>query len=88
LHSCRHVKRILTYRSNWYHSSIPFRENFYVDISKYWPIKERAVRAHASELERMGIKWLEFYKNEAKNAAQRIGGEYAEVFEVIKWLEI
>jgi len=87
LHSCRHIQRILMYRSNWYHSTIPFTENFYIDISKYWSIKEKAVKAHVSELERMGYKWLDFYKNEAKNAAQRIGVEYAEVFEVIKWLE-
>ena len=28
LHSCRHLKRILMYRSNWYHSSLDFRGNF------------------------------------------------------------
>lgn len=87
LHSCRHVPRMLMYRSNWYHSNLDFRGNFYVDITNYWSIKENAVKAHASELERTGYKWLNFFRNEAENAGQRIGVKFAEVFEVVKWLE-
>jgi LmbE family N-acetylglucosaminyl deacetylase len=88
LHGCRHVPRMLMYRSNWYHSTMEFRSNFYVDITKYWDIKERAILAHASENNRTGKKWISFFKNEAENAGQRIGVKYAEVFEVVKWLEI
>lgn len=88
LHGCRHVPRLLMYRSNWYHATSEFRGNFYVDITDYWPIKEGAIRAHASELERVGGKWISFFQNEALNAGQRIGVKYAEVFEVVKWLEI
>jgi len=87
LHSCRHVPRMLMYRSNWYHSTMEFRGNFYVDITQYWDTKEKAVRAHASEVDRTGEKWIDFFKNEAKNAGQRINVKYAEVFEVVKWLE-
>ena len=87
LHGCRHVPRLLMYRSNWYHSTLEFRGNFYVDITEYWPEKEAAIRAHASELERVGRKWLDFFRNEAENAGQRIGVKYAEVYEVVKWLE-
>ncbi len=86
LHSCRHVPRQLVYRSNWYHSNVSFNGNFYIDISNYWYIKELAIREHKSELERTYSKWIEFFKNEAINAGQRIGVEKAEVFEVIKWL--
>lgn len=86
LHSCRHVPRLLMYRSNWYHSTLDFRGNFYVDISEYWETKERAIRAHESEMSRTGQKWIEFFHNEAANAGQRIGVKYAEVFEVVKWL--
>ena len=75
------------YRSNWYHSTTDFRGNFYVDITKYWEIKERAILAHVSEVERTGKKWISFFKNEAENAGQRIGVTFAEVFEVVKWLE-
>lgn len=87
LHSCRHVPRLLMYRSNWYHSTLDFRGNFYVDITEYLDTKERAVRAHVSEIERTGAKWINFFRNEAENAGQRIGVKYAEVFEVVKWLE-
>ncbi len=87
LHSCRHVPRLLMYRSNWYHSSLDFRGNFYVDITNYWEAKEKAIRAHRSEINRTGAKWINFFRNEAENAGQRIGVRYAEVYEVVKWLE-
>lgn len=87
LHSCRHVPRLLMYRSNWYHSTADFRGNFYTDITEHWPTKERAIRAHASEMDRTGEQWISFFRNEAENAGQRIGVKYAEVFEVVKWLE-
>ena len=86
LHSCRHVPRQLMYRSNWYHSNLEFKGNFYVDISDFWEIKKKSIEAHQSEMERTGKKWIEFFHNEAKNAGQRIEVKYAEVFEVIKWL--
>jgi len=87
LHSCRHVPRLLMYRSNWYHSTSEFRGNFYMDITEYWPAKEAAIRAHASEVQRVGEKWISFFHNEAENAGQRIGVKLAEVFELVKWLE-
>ncbi len=87
LHSCRHVQRLLMYRSNWYHSTVEFRGNFYFDITNFWAIKEQSIRAHVSEVDRTGEKWLSFFKNEAENAGQRIGVKYAEVFEIVKWLE-
>lgn len=86
LHSCRHVPRLLMYRSNWYHSTQDFRGNFYVDITDYWGVKQQAIQAHASEMERTGRRWIDFFRNEAENAGQRIGLRYAEVFEVVKWL--
>lgn len=86
LHSCRHVPRQLMYRSNWYHSNIDFKGNFYIDISDFWEKKKQSIEAHASEMERTGRKWIDFFYNEAKNAGQRIGVEKAEIYEVIKWL--
>ncbi|MGO7162445.1 PIG-L deacetylase family protein [Rhizobium johnstonii] len=88
LHSCRHVPRLLMYRSNWYHSTVDFRGNFYVDITSHWDQKEKAILAHESEMERTGRKWVSFFRNEAENAGQRIGVKYAEVFEVVKWLQL
>lgn len=86
LHSCRHVPRLLMYRSNWYHSNLEFKGNFYVNISDFWEIKKKSIESHQSEMERTGKKWIEFFHNEAKNAGQRIEVKYAEVFEVVKWL--
>lgn len=86
LHSCRHLPRQVMYRSNWYHSSLNFKGNFYVDISDYWDLKQKSIEAHKSEMDRTGKKWIEFFCNEAKNAGQRIGVKKAEVYEVIKWL--
>lgn len=86
LHSCRHVQRLLMYRSNWYHSTLEFRGNFYVDITSCWETKERAIRAHVTEMDRTGEKWISFFRNEAENAGQRIGVHRAEVFEVVKFL--
>ena len=87
LHSCRHVPRLLMYRSNWYHSPQDFRGTFYVDISNFWDIKEKAIRAHESEINRTEAKWINFFRNEAENAGQRIGVQMAEVFEVVKFLK-
>jgi LmbE family N-acetylglucosaminyl deacetylase len=87
LHSCRHVPRLLMYRSNWYHSTLEFRGNFYVDITSYWETKERAIRAHVTEVDRTGNKWISFFRNEAENAGQRIGVPKAEVFEIVKFLK-
>lgn len=87
LHSCRHVPRQLMYRSNWYHSNLEFKGNFYVDISNFWEQKKSSIEAHESEMKRTGKKWIEFFYNEAKNAGQKIGVEKAEVYEIIKWLE-
>ena len=87
LHSCRHVPRLLMYRSNWYHSAQDFHGTFYVDISRTWETKERAIRAHESEMKRTGNKWIGFFQNEAENAGQKIGVPKAEVFEVVKYLQ-
>jgi len=87
LHSCRHVPRLLMYRSNWYHSNVDFKGNFYVDISQTLDKKMEAVRAHESEMDRTHRKWIEFFTNEAANAGQRIGTKFAEIYEVVKWLE-
>jgi len=87
LHSCRHVPRVLMYRSNWYHSANDFHGTFYVDITATWAIKERSILAHESEVNRTGMKWIGFFRNEAENAGQKIGVPMAEVFEVVKYLQ-
>ena len=86
LHSGRHLKNLLMYRSNWYHSSVVFNGNYYVDVSTTWKKKKLAILQHKSEMLRTNKKWVDFFYNEAKNAGQRIGVKLAEVFEVVKLL--
>jgi LmbE family N-acetylglucosaminyl deacetylase len=87
LHCAKHVAQVLMYRSNWYKTPVPFKGNFYSDISEVWPIKEAAIKAHRSEMKRVGRRWLTYFKNEAKNAGMVSGVQYAEAFEVVKWTE-
>ncbi len=84
LNAGRHVKNILMYRSNWYHTSFEFRGNYYVDISNFMDIKIASVKAHENEYKKFGDGWIEFFVNENRNAGQKIGCQYAEAFEVIK----
>ncbi len=86
IHSGRHVPRILMYRSNWYQSTVEFRGNYCVDISSFIDKKIEAIKAHRSEYDRVGKKWLQFLLNENQNCGQTIGVEYAEAFEVLKYL--
>lgn len=88
LNAGRHIPRILMYRSNWYQTSDLFRGNYYVDISDVMHLKIKAVKAHASELKKAGKGWIEFFKNENRNNGQEIGVQYAELFEVVKYLGI
>tara|TARA_Y100000591_G_C21805297_1_gene684491 strand:- start:783 stop:1412 length:630 start_codon:yes stop_codon:yes gene_type:complete len=87
LHACRHVKNILMYRSNWYQSSQIFNANYYVDITNFWKLKKNSILCHKSEMQRTNKKWIDFFYNEAKNAGQKIGVKFAEVFQVIKVLK-
>ena len=73
------------YRSNWYHTTFEFRGNFYVDISDFIEIKIKAVKAHENEYKKFGERWIEFFVNENRNAGQKIGCEYAEAFEIVKY---
>lgn len=86
IHAGRHVPKILMYRSNWYLSAGNFKENYFVDISNTWDVKERAIMAHQSEFGRVGSKWIDYFKRDALNKGLIAGVEYAESFEVVKWL--
>ena len=87
LNAARHVPRILMYRSNWYDTSQQFMGRFYVDISDVIEKKFELLKLYKSEYERMGAQWRDFFMNEHRNAGQRIGVPYAEVFEVVKYLQ-
>jgi|TARA_R110002020_G_scaffold114402_2_gene263090 LmbE family N-acetylglucosaminyl deacetylase len=82
----RHVPRILMYRSNWYHTTEPFRDNFHTDISPYVSLKAKSLRAHTTEYERRGEEWIDFVIHQNRNCGIRVGVRHAEAFEIVKWL--
>lgn len=82
----RHVTRFLMYRSNYYDTEQQFRGNFYSDISDVMDKKIEVIKAHESELQRVRYKWLDFFKNQNANDGQKIGVQYAECFEVVRYL--
>ena len=82
----RHVPRFLMYRSNFYDSDRQFTANFYSDISDFMDLKIKVISAHKSELERVRYQWLDFFKNQNSNEGQKIGVNYAECFEVVRFL--
>ncbi|MGE5340712.1 MAG: PIG-L deacetylase family protein [Candidatus Omnitrophota bacterium] len=82
----RHVQRFLMYRSNYYGTETMFNGNFYSDISDHMEKKIEVIKAHRSEMERVRYKWLEFFKNQNANDGQIIGVDYAESFQIIRYL--
>ncbi len=82
----RHVPRFLMYRSNHYDTEQQFRGNFYSDITDVMHLKMEVIRAHESELERVRRTWLTFFMHQNANDGQTIGVEYAESFEVVRYL--
>lgn len=82
----RHVPRYLMYRSNYYNSDQTFRGNFYSDVTDVMHLKMDVIRAHVSELERVRRTWLTFFMHQNANDGQVIGVEYAEAFEIVRYL--
>ena len=84
--ACKHVPRVLMYRSNWYDSAEVFRGNIYSDISNEFSIKIQAIDCYASELTRTKGIWKIWIENECRINGLRIGCEFAEYFESIKFV--
>jgi N-acetylglucosamine malate deacetylase 1 len=82
----RHAPRFLMFRSNFYDTERQFRGNFYSDISDVMDKKIEVIKTHKSELERVRYKWLEFFIKQHANDGQTIGVNYAECFEVVRYL--
>ncbi len=82
----RHVPRFLMYRSNYYVTGYPFEGNFNIDISMVIDKKREAIRAHASEMERVNYSWLDFVDRQDANHGLIIGVQYAEQFKVVRYL--
>ena len=86
LAAARHIPRLLMYRSNYYDGEKPFMGNFYVDVTTTLEKKKKAIKAHESEYQRAGEKWLRFFLNQHENDGYKIGVKYAESFHLVKYL--
>ena len=84
--AARHVSRVLMYQSNWYDGDQAFIPLIYSNISGMMNRKLEAVRAHKTEVKRTGSTWIEYLKNRHRMDGLKIGVEYAETFEPIKYL--
>ena len=86
IYAARHLNRILMYQSNWYQSDTAFYSNFFVDISDFQEKKEQLMNCYLSEMEKRNGYWIEYQRNLARNYGLKIGTEYAEGFQCVKWV--
>lgn len=87
MRAARHYPRVLLFRTNWYATLGIFNPNFYVALTdRQMDLKREATIAHRSEYARNGEGWLEFFISRNRAAGTIIGIEYAEEFEVLRWI--
>lgn len=87
LHCCRHIPRLLTYYSNYYESDWPFDPRFFVDISDMFEKKIELIKIYRSEKSRTGELWIDYVRSQSRLMGLKVGVQYAEGFEAVKWLE-
>lgn len=83
----RHVPRVLMYKSNYYDGTKPFNPSYYVDISGSISVKIDAIKKYESEFIRAGEKWIEYIKAQHRLNGLKVGVQYAEAFEAVRFLE-
>lgn len=87
LTAARYMPRLLMYQSNWYIPPKAFDGNFFVDISDVINKKIGAIKAHKSEYKRKGEeKWIDFIVTQNHAEGVKIGKEYAEAFQIVRYL--
>ena len=84
LSACRHIESILMYQSNNYIGDENFNANLYIDISKFFKYKLKAIKCYKTEMKRVKNKWLNQIKNKDNNNGSLINVKFAENFKVIK----
>ena len=84
--AARHVPRVLAYQSNYHPSASIFQGTFFKDITSTMSAKKAAIQCFESEMKRAGEKWLQYTVNKDQNAGCMVGVEYAECFQVIRFL--
>lgn len=86
LMAARHVPRLLMYQSNWYDGPESFNPTLYTDISAVMEKKKKAVKAHASEINRTGTAWIDWLEHKHRLDGMKIGTRFAEAFVPVRYL--
>jgi LmbE family N-acetylglucosaminyl deacetylase len=67
-------------------SYLGFRNQYYVDIVSTFEIKMNALKCHKSQVKKYGDAFLEAVEARARHRGYEIRSEYAECFEVVRFL--
>ncbi|MCB9831679.1 MAG: PIG-L family deacetylase [Planctomycetes bacterium] len=87
LSACRHVPRVLFYRSNLFDSHRPWAPCHYIDVSETLVVKEKACRAHESEMARGLDRLVEAMILQNRADGARFGRLAVEAFELLRYLD-
>lgn len=84
----RYVPNILMYEPEYPagRSYLGFRNQYYVDIASTSEIKMNALKCHESQVKKYGDAFLEAVEARARHRGYEIRSEYAECFEVVRFL--
>jgi LmbE family N-acetylglucosaminyl deacetylase len=86
LRAGRRCKDLFLYRSNWFIIDDQGSDNFFVDISMYMQKKLELINIFQSELRQAKNDWIDFVTKQNQSSGYKIGVEYAETFQIIKYV--
>jgi LmbE family N-acetylglucosaminyl deacetylase len=87
IHAARRVPRLFGFAVNWYMGSQPFAPQMFVPLSEaHWQQKLRALQSYATEHQRAGNSWVEYFDHQTLNFGRQLGVARAEGFVVYKSL--
>ncbi len=87
IHCSRHIDKVLCYCSNWYMSNDNFNPRMFMEINNYIDEKQELIRIFATENQRTLGKWEHFVRVQAQVYGLKASTDFAEAFEVIKWVQ-
>lgn len=61
-----------------------FNEQLFIDVTKHFNYKLKAIKAHKSQITSNGENWIGGLEGRARAQGHKIGVKYAEVFEIVK----
>ena len=86
LAASRQIPRVLLTRLSWNSTPQAYRPNYFVDITGYYEIKQQALKCYQDEYSRNAARWEKFMLSQAHACGLEIGCDYAEGFQMLKYL--